>query len=66
MAYRKGIKVSGGKSKLPKDDDGPRLVPGYLGRTPHTKVQGRTGYTESKRMGPGKHGTKIPLPKGGP
>jgi len=65
MAYRPG-KKAGGKSKLPVDSDGPRFVPGALGRTPHKVVQGRVGYTESKRMGAGKHGTKIPLPKGGP
>jgi len=67
MAYRKGNKGGGGgKSKLPMDADGPRYIPGFLGRTPHNKVQGRTGYTESKRMGPGGKGTSIPLPKGGP
>ncbi len=64
MAYRKGIKGGGG-SKLPVDKDGPRLVPGFVGRTPHTKVMGRTGYTEDKKMGPGNKGTKIPLPSGG-
>jgi hypothetical protein len=66
MAYRPGIKGGKGASKLPKDSDGPRYVPGFVGRTPHKKVMGRTGYTESKRMGPGSKGTKIPLPKGGP
>lgn len=67
MAYRKGIGGGKGKSKLPKDSDGPRYVPGFIGRTGGaTVVQGRTGYTESKKMGPGDKGTKIPLPKGGP
>lgn len=65
MAYRKGIK-GGGKSKLPVDSDGPRFVPGFIGRTPAKKLMGRTGYTEDKKMGPGNKGTKIPLPKGGP
>lgn len=65
MAYRKGTKAGGSKSRLPKDADGPRIVPGTLGRTSHKSVQGRTGYTLDKRMGPGKHGTETPLPKGG-
>ncbi len=65
MSFKKNkaIKPSGGK--LPVDSDGPRYIPGFIGRTPCKKVQGRTGYTESKKMGPGGKGTKIPLPGGG-
>lgn len=66
MAYRKGIKA-GGKSKLPKDEDGPRYVPGQIGRTGGaTVVQGRTGYTSAQRKGPGGKGTKNITPKAGP
>ena len=63
MAYRKGTK--GGKAKLPVDSDGPRMVPGFVGRTSHRKVQGRTGYTTGSRKGPGDKGRKISLPSGG-
>lgn len=68
MAYRKGWKTGGkGKTKLPVDEDGPRYVPGQIGRTGGaTVVQGRTGYTLSKKSGPGKHGTKNITPTAGP
>jgi hypothetical protein len=64
MTYsRKGNK-GGGASELPKDD-GKHFVPGFLGRTSGVPTaQGRTGYTEEKRLGPGGKGRKITLPSG--
>lgn len=53
-----------GKSELPRDA-GKHQVPGFLGREKVKTTQGRTGYTEEKKLGPGGKGTKISLPKGG-
>jgi len=60
MAMRKGTS-GGGKSELPRDP-GKRMKPGFLGREKVRTTQGRTGYTEEKRLGPGGKGTKITLP----
>jgi len=59
---RKGNKA-GGASELPKDA-GKHFVPGFLSRTSVPTAQGRTGYTEEKRLGPGGKGRKITLPSG--
>lgn len=52
-----------GKSELGRDP-GKRHIPGFLGRTSVKRSQGRVGYTEETRLGPGGKGTKISLPKG--
>lgn len=60
--YRSGTKGSA-KSKLPCDPGG-HHVPGMLGREKVKTTQGRTGYTEEKRLGPGGRGRVITLPSG--
>jgi hypothetical protein len=62
---RKANKAGGGGSELAKDE-GKHFVPGFLGREASKgKVsQGRTGYTEEKRLGPAGRGRKITLPTG--
>lgn len=61
--YKAGSK-GGGKSELPRDS-GKQATPGFLGREKVRTAQGRTGYTEEKRLGPGGQGRAIPLPSKG-
>lgn len=60
---RGGMKGGTGRSEMPRDP-GKHAVPGFLGREKVRTAQGRTGYTEEKRLGPGGNGRSIPLPKG--
>lgn len=55
---RKGTKSSG-KTQIPSDPDG-HQVPGPLGREKVRTTQGRTGYTEEKRLGAGGKGRVLP------
>lgn len=59
--YRRGGTKGGGKSEMPKDP-GKHQVPGFLGREKVRTAQGRTGYTEEKKLGSGGKGRSIPLP----
>jgi hypothetical protein len=64
MKYRRKGTSGSGKSEMLRDP-GKHHVPGFLGREKVRPAQGRTGYTEEKRLGPGGRGRNIPLPKGG-
>lgn len=61
--FKAGSK-GGGKSELPRDP-GKHQTPGFLGREKVRTTQGRTGYTEEKKLGPGGKGRVIPLPSKG-
>lgn len=60
--YNKGGSKGSAKSKLPRDE---HVGPGFLGREKVRTAQGRTGYTEEKKLGPGGKGRAIPLPSKG-
>ena len=58
-AYKRSGTKSSGKTQLPLDD-GAHQVPGPLGREKVRTTQGRTGYTEEKRLGAGGKGRVLP------